>query len=118
MLTEERRNQFTSEVARLKLKTDQSRGGGPVRLAGLLMMTVGVVGAFVAYNSSLSQSDLRDLGSLQILATAFVAIVVTGAAFYLAGAVARVLRLWLLRQLVEGQAHIDQLVGAIENRKI
>jgi len=32
------------------------------------------------------------------------------------GAIARVLRVWLLRQLYEGQAHVDQLTAAVRER--
>ena len=97
-LADERRAQFKSDVDDLKLKTGQSRGDGAARIAGIALMVVGVVAAFVVYISSLTQSDLRDIASYQILATAFLALTVIGGALYLAGAIARVLRLWLLRQ--------------------
>ncbi|WP_182909823.1 hypothetical protein [Microbispora sp. H13382] len=116
MLTEERRERFMSDVARMKLKTDGSKHDGTVRVIGVLLMIAGVVGGLIAYNNSLTQDDLRDIASFQILATACAAVTVSGAALYLAAAVARVLRLWLLRQLVEGQAHTDQIAAALEAR--
>ena len=79
-------------------------------------MVVGVVGVFVAYNVSLAQDDMRDVGSLQTLALGFVAVTVLGAALYLAAAVTRVLRLWLLRQLVEQRAQADRIAEALESR--
>ncbi|MBM4532701.1 hypothetical protein GS563_28885 [Rhodococcus hoagii] len=113
-LADERRAQFKSDVDDLKLKTGQSRGdGAAARIAGIALMVVGVVAAFVVYISSLTQSDLRDIASYQILATAFLALTVIGGALYLAGAIARVLRLWLLRQLHEGQAQADQIAAAL-----
>ena len=117
MLTEERRAQFKEDVARQKLKTDSSRHDGLWRIAGLILMIVGVVGAFIAYNNSLAQDDLRNVGSFQALATAFTALTVLGAALYLAAAVTRVLRLWLLRQLVESQAHADQIAAALRDSR-
>jgi membrane-anchored glycerophosphoryl diester phosphodiesterase (GDPDase) len=117
MLTEERRAQFKDDVARQKLKTDQGRHDGAVRVAGVLMMLIGVIGAFIAYNNSLAQDDLRNIGSFQVLATAFAALTVLGAALYLAAALSRVLRLWLLRQLVESQDRADQIAAALESRK-
>ncbi|GGO72743.1 hypothetical protein [Nonomuraea cavernae] len=117
MLTEERREQFRSEVARMRLKTDRSRHDGKARALGALLMVAGVVGALIAYNNSLSQDDARDIASFQILATACVSVTVLGAALYLAAAVAGVLRLWLLRQLVEGQAQADQLAEALRERR-
>lgn len=116
MLTEERRDQFKADVTSMKLKTDESKGDAKTRIVGLVLMVVGLVGAFVAYNTSLAHDDLRDIASAQILATAFVALTVVGGAVYLAGAVARVLRLWLLRQLLESQAQTDQLSAALDRR--
>lgn len=116
MLTEERRQQFKDDVARQKLKTDQSRHDGVLRIAGALAMVVGVVGVFIAYNVSLTKDDMRDVGSLQTLAVAFLALTVLGAALYLAAAVTRVLRLWLLRQLLESQSQTDQIAEALDRR--
>jgi hypothetical protein len=41
---------------------------------------------------------------------------VVGAALFLVGSIARVLRVWLLRQLYEGQAHVEQLSAALRDR--
>lgn len=112
-LAEDRREQFKKDVSELKVKNGQSAGDGKARIAGLVLMVVGAVSAFIVYLSSLSQSDLRNIASYQILATALLAVTVIGAALYLAGAVARVLRLWLLRQLYEGQAQADQIAEAL-----
>ena len=116
MLTEERRRRFKDDVANQRLKTDRSRFGGVQRVVGIVAMVVGVAGVFVAYNVSLAQDDMRDVGSLQTLALGFVAVTVLGAALYLAAAVTRVLRLWLLRQLVEQQAQADRIAEALESR--
>jgi hypothetical protein len=112
MLVEQRREQFKADVAELKLK---SRGGrdGLWRGIGALFMLVGVVAAFIVYEASLSKSDYRDIASEQILAIAFVGLAVLGAALYIAAAVASMLRVWLLRQLYEGQQHADQLAEAV-----
>ena len=116
MLTEERRQRFKDDVARQKLKTGQSRYDGVLRVAGILAMVAGVAGVFIAYNLSLTKDDMRDVGSLQTLAVGFLAVTVVGAALYLAAAVTRVLRLWLLRQLVEQQAQADQIAAALRDR--
>ena len=117
MLTEQRRNQFKTEVEQVKLKGDSASSDGRSRVIGVLLMVVGVIGAFLSYNISLSQSDLRDTGSSQVLALAFVALTVAGAAVYIAASVARVLRLWLLRQLMDGQAQADQITAALAERR-
>jgi len=54
----------------------------------------------------------------QVLATAFVALTVLGAALYLAGAIASVLRLWLLRQLYESQQQAEQLAEAVRGSQV
>ena len=116
MLTEERRAEFHQQVAATKLKADGSKGDRPVRVIGILLMLGGTVGAFVAYNASLAQSDTRDITSSLIMAVACLALTVVGAAMYVATAVTKVLRLWLLRQLVESQDRMDQLSEALRGR--
>lgn len=116
MLTEERRAEFHQQVADHKLKVDGGKSDRPVRVIGILLMVGGVVGAFVAYNASLAQSDTRDITSSLILAVACVGLTVVGAAMYVATAVSKVLRLWLLRQLVEGQNQADQIAAALRER--
>jgi hypothetical protein len=116
MLAEERRDQFKAEVAKMKLKTGTSRFDLVLMIVGGIAMLVGAVAAFLLYETSLSASDPRNIASKEIAATAFLAVAVIGAALFLTGAIARVLRVWLLRQLYEGQAHIDQLSAAIRER--
>ncbi|WP_300680273.1 hypothetical protein [Nocardioides sp.] len=116
MITDERRAQFHQQVADHRLKVDGARSDKALRILGIVLMFGGVIGMFVEYNSSLSQSDMRDITSSQILALAFLGLTIVGAAFYLATAIARTLRLWLLRQLVEGQAQTDQIAAALRER--
>ncbi len=118
MLIEERREQFRTDVAELKTKSRGVRHDGVWRAVGGLVMVVGVIGAFLVYEASLSQSDYRDIASEQILAIAFVAVAVLGAAMFLASALAGILRLWLLRQLYQGQQQADQLADAIRQRSV
>lgn len=113
-LAEDRRDQFKKDVSDLKLKADNTGGAdGKVRIAGLVLMVVGAVASFIVYFASLSLDDLRNIASYQILATALLAVTVIGGALYLVGAVSRVLRLWLLRQLYEGQAQTDRITEAL-----
>jgi uncharacterized integral membrane protein len=113
MLAEQRREQFKADVAELKLKSRGGRRDGLWRAVGVVLMLVGVVAAFLVYEVSLSKTDYRDIASEQILAIAFLALAVLGAALYLAAAIASILRLWLLRQLYEGQQHVEQLAAAV-----
>ena len=71
------------------------------------------MGALVAYKVSLDKSDPRDISSLEILAVGMLALAVVGAAVFLRYSLGRFLRFWLLRQMYEGQAHVDQVVAAV-----
>ncbi len=104
---------FAQAVAGTRRRADGAVGDGAARVVGLVAMVVGVVGAFLAYVNSLGLDDSRDIASTQVLAIAFVAVAVAGAGLYVAGVVARVLRLWLLRQLVESQDRADALLAAL-----
>ena len=112
---------MTDRMERLKADAAEINvGRGPARdglyqAAGAVAMGAGVVLAFVAYRLSLDQDDPRDISSLGILAVSMLALSVVGAAVFLRYSLARFLRFWLLRQLVEDQAHIDRLVSALHN---
>lgn len=108
----DRIERLEQEAANLKVASSAKRDG-LYQAAGAVAMVAGVVLAFVAYQSSLGKSDPRDIESLTILAVAMLALAVTGAAVFLRYSLARFLRFWLLRQLYEGQSHIDQIVGAL-----
>jgi len=112
-----RSDAFAQAVADQKLKADGASRDGLARVAGLVLMVVGVVGSFAAWQNSMGLSDSRDIASSQIMAVAFVGVTVLGAGLYVAGAIARVLRLWLLRQLVESQDRTDQLVELLRENK-
>jgi uncharacterized membrane protein YcjF (UPF0283 family) len=116
MLAEQQREQFKNDIAQLKLKSGGSRYDGPLRILGAILMVAGVVVAFIIYEASLSQSDPRQIASQQILAIAFLGVTLIGVALFVASSLAQLLRLWLLRQLYENQAHVDQLVSAVGQR--
>ena len=102
------------EVEAAGLKATKGSGFDQVWvIVGLLAMIGGVVGALVAYDLSLNKSDPRDISSLEILAVGMLALAVVGAAVFLRYSLGRFLRFWLLRQMYEGQAHVDQVVAAV-----
>jgi hypothetical protein len=110
---EDRVGQFKADIAKLKVRTGNARRDGVVQIVGAVLMAIGPIAALLVYQSSRSQSDPRDIQSETILALAFVAIAVVGAAMFLFASLAKFLRFWLLRQLYEGQGHIDQVVAAV-----
>jgi hypothetical protein len=110
----DRMERLKADAAQITVSRRPSRDGLWQTL-GAVAMGAGVVVAFVAYQASLGKSDPRDISSLGILAVAMLALAVAGAAVFLRYSLARFLRFWLLRQLVEDQAHIDRLVSALHN---
>jgi hypothetical protein len=109
----DRIEQFKQDIEDMRLKT-QSSGSEQLLLGiGVALMVVGIIIGFAAFISSTGQGDPRDQNELIILSLAGVCLTVTGAAMFLRYSVAKFLRFWLLRQLYEGQAHIDQVVDAI-----
>src|SRR5688572_13578385 len=111
----DRIERLKSDAAELNVGKGAGRDG-LFQALGAVAMGVGVVVAFLAYQMSLGKDDSRDIQSLQILAIAMLALAIVGAAVFLRYSLARFLRFWLLRQLYEGQAHIDQVVTALGDR--
>lgn len=110
---DERREQFKQDVAALGLDTARTGSGGKGRIVGMVLMIVGAAAAFVVYIASLTLSDLRDIVSYQLLSMGFIAVTLIGAAVYIASVVARVLSLWLVRQLLEGNAQTERIAEAL-----
>jgi hypothetical protein len=108
----ERIERLQAEAARLNVAR-AGRRDGLWQAVGAVAMVAGVVLAFVAYQVSLGKDDSRDIDSLLILAVAMLALAVVGGAVFLRYSLGRFLRFWLLRQLLEGQAHIDAVVAAV-----
>ncbi len=113
VVTDDKIEQFRTAVAELKLRTSRTRGDLVRQVIGGLLMLGGFVAGLIIYEQSLSQSSALNLASEQILALAMLGLVVIGAALFVSASLARFLRFWMLRQLYEGQAHIDQLVDTI-----
>jgi uncharacterized protein YjeT (DUF2065 family) len=114
--TADRSAAFTAAVSERKLKADGSSGDRAARILGIVLIVVGVVLTVLAWQNSRGLDDARDIQSNEILAVVGLAITVVGTGLYVVGALARVLRLWLLRQLVESQDRADQLTEALRGR--
>jgi hypothetical protein len=110
---DEKIDQFKAAVADLKLRTGRSRGDLVREIVGAVLMVGGFVAGLIIYEQSLSQSSSLNLASEQILALAMVGLIVIGAALFVSSSLSRFLRFWLLRNLYEGQAHVDQIVESL-----
>ncbi|HEX7094415.1 MAG TPA: hypothetical protein VF183_00935 [Acidimicrobiales bacterium] len=113
--------QFKSDIAEMKLKTGVSNKEGTLQVLGVLLMIAGIAIAFGAYQASLNvkAADVGaelDSNSWIALSIGGLTLTVAGAALFLRYSLAKFFRLWLLRQMYEGQAHIDQVIEAIRER--
>ena len=113
MLTEDKMDRFRADVADLKLKTGRQQRDSAVQVAGGVLMVLGVVAAVLLYEASLHQSDARNIASEEILTVGALGVTLIGATLFAVATVTKFLRLWLLRQLYEGQAHLDAVVEAV-----
>src|SRR5262245_58759101 len=117
-------DQFKADMADMKLKTGGASKDGPLQILGVVLMVAGIVVSFVAYRASLnveisktgSNADLLDANSYTNLAITGIGITVAGAALYLRCALAKFLRFWLLRQIMENQKQLDTVVETFRGR--
>jgi hypothetical protein len=115
--TGNRIDQFKSEVTDLNLKTGNAGREKGLVILGVLMMIAGVVVSFFAYAASRNYDDARDIQTMLILSVTMAALAVFGAALFLRYSLAGFLRMWLLRNLYEGQANTDRIVEAVSDRR-
>jgi hypothetical protein len=113
--TNERVERFKTEAAELNLKAGNPGREGLYQTIGLIAVVAGIVIAFLAFGGSQSMDDARDIQSQTILAIGGLALTVGGGIVFLRYSLGKFLRLWLLRQMYEGQAHVDQIVEHIKN---
>ena len=116
-MTDNRIDQFKADVAELKVKTNRGRRDSALQSLGLVLMIVGVVVAFIVYQSSTNESDPRNIQSEIILAITMLALSVIGAALFIFASLARFLRLWLLRQVYEGQENVVRVLAALREEQ-
>ncbi|WP_296606553.1 hypothetical protein [Nocardioides sp.] len=109
-----RRAEFEEAVAGHRRKGGAASGDRPLLVVGGLLMVGGLIGSFVQYNVTLAQDDPRDIASTQVLAIALLVLAVVGAALFVAGSLGRLLRLWLLRQLLENRERDERLMARLD----
>ena len=114
METTNRIEQFKSDVNEMNLKTGNAGREKALQTIGLLLMIAGIVVAFLAYVSAGNQSADIEVTTLICLAIAGLTLSIAGAAMFLRYSIGSMLRMWLLRQLYEGQANTDRIIDAVK----
>ena len=98
-----RRDQFEEEIAAVRIRTGKAEAEQRWTIVGLVGLVGGLVLTVVAYFTSTSMGDSRDILSAIILGIVGLTIAVVGATLFLRYSFARFLRFWLLRLIYEQQ---------------
>jgi hypothetical protein len=111
-----RAEQFKAEIAEMRLKTGRANAERLLQILGVVLMVAGVALALGAYRASLNVTatpntnvDVLNSNSYTPLAIAGLAMSVVGGFLFLRYSLARFLRFWLLRQVYEQRAAIDEV---------
>jgi len=110
----ERVEQFKAEAADLNLKAGSAARDTQLQTVGVVLMVVGVVLGFVSYAGATGAPTDGDVLEYVALAVASAGLTVFGGFVFLRYSLGKFLRLWLLRQMYEGQAHVDRVVEAVK----
>ncbi len=105
---------FKREIADLQLKTNTGGAEKAAGIAGGVLMAAAGLVALVSFIQSSGKDDPRDQNELIILSLLCVVLAVIGSTLLLWNRVVRFWRFWMLRQMYENQAHLDQLVERLK----
>jgi hypothetical protein len=123
--SDNRIEQFKQEVADLKVKTSGGSSESTSGIVGLVLMVVSVilgVGSYIqSTNESVGKGTTNEILLAQmnqnqeiILAGLAIVLALIGAALFLRVALVKFWRFWMLRNLYENQAHLDELVKSLK----
>jgi len=111
----DRAEQFKTEIAEMRLKTGRANAERLLQILGVVLMVAGIAIALGAYRASLNvtttpgtNTDVLNSNSYTPLAITGLAMSVVGGFLFLRYSLARFLRFWLLRQVYEQRAAIDE----------
>ena len=101
----DRRAEFEARLDEVRVKGGTAESEQRAMVLGLVVAGLGVLVTLIAFFSSTSQSDTRDVISFGVvLGLVGVAVTIVGSAVYLRYAFGRFLRFWMLRMLYEQRA--------------
>jgi hypothetical protein len=106
--TTDRAARFRAEAAELNVKVGNPGRENAFQRLGALAMAAGIAVAFGAFAGSRTLSDARDVQTQTTLAVAGMALTIGGGIVFLRYSLGRFLRLWLLRQIHESRAQLDE----------
>ena len=112
----DRIEQFKADIADLKIADPSASRDQLATRLGIAAMVIGIALAVYAYTLSYG-ADADNPAPQQrdaiVLALIGVTVAITGAGFYLKGALAGFLRFWLVRDLHERRAQTDRLLAGL-----
>ncbi len=114
-MNEERINQFTEEIAGLKLRGAKGDSERWLLLAGSIMLVagvgLGVVGGVTASGTSNTADQVAAIATGSLIG---LVLVIAGTALFLRYSMGRFIRFWMVRFVHENRTETDRLIEAIE----
>lgn len=111
----QRVEQFTTEIADMKLPDAASSRDRTLLRVGAALMAVGVVVAIVAYLLGHGTTNPLQQRDAIVIAIIGLTVAVVGGALFLRYSMAQFLRFWLARLSWEQQAQTDRMVEALRS---
>jgi magnesium-transporting ATPase (P-type) len=105
--------QFTSEIADMKLSDTATSRDRALLKVGVALMAVGVVTGVIAYVIGHGTTNPLQQRDAIVIAIIGLTLAVVGAALFLRYSIAQFLRFWLARLSWENQAQTDRIVEAV-----
>lgn len=105
--------QFTSEIADMKLPDTASSRDRTLLRVGVGLMVAGVVIDVIAYVLGHGTTNPLQQRDAIVIALIGLTVAVVGSALFLRYSIAQFLRFWLARLSYEQQSHTDRVVDAV-----
>ena len=109
--------QFTTEIADMKLPDTSSSRDRTLLRVGVALMAGGVVTGIVAYVIGHGTTNPLQQRDAIVIAIIGLTVALVGAALFLRYSIAQFLRFWLARLSYEQQSHTDRVVEAVSRRE-